>query len=236
MDAAILVPLSLSDHEGCVAAVVFVPGCNFRCPFCHNADLVLPERGGDSRVPLHAILDQLRERRGFLDSVVVSGGEPTLLPDLEEFVTHIRTLGLRVKLDTNGSRPDVLGNLLARKLLDYVAMDLKAPPTRYSEFAGVGVELAAIDESIRLIRALAPDFEFRTTVAPGLSEGDLHAIADWISGARRYVLQPFRVPPEKELLDPTWSTRYALSIADLRHAWVGISSAVQSGGVRAGPA
>jgi pyruvate formate lyase activating enzyme len=234
VDVAAFVPLSLSDHEGHVAAVVFVPGCNFRCPFCHNPDLVLPERAaGRLRVPVDEVLDELRDRRDFLDSVVVSGGEPTLQPDLQEFLAAVRAMGLGVKLDTNGSRPDVLRDLFERKLVDYVAMDIKAPSARYSEFAGVPVDLVRIEESIRLIRSSAPDYEFRTTVAPGLAAEDLRTIADWILGAKRYVLQPFRVPPEKGLLDPTWSDREALPPHALRGIWDSVAPLVGGGGVRA---
>jgi pyruvate formate lyase activating enzyme len=142
-------------------------------------------------------------------------------------------MGLRVKLDTNGSRPDVLNRLLERKLVDYVAMDIKAPRARYSEFAGVPVDLTRIEESIRLIRSTAPDYEFRTTVAPGLAAEDLRAIAEWISSARRYILQPFRVPPEKGLLDPAWADREALSPHALRDIWASVAPLVGAGGVRA---
>jgi pyruvate formate lyase activating enzyme len=234
VDVAALVPLSLSDHDGHVAAVVFTSGCNFRCPFCHNADLVLPERATSGpRVPVDEVLDELRDRRDFLDSVVVSGGEPTLQPGLQEFLAAVRAVGLRVKLDTNGSRPDVLRPLFEGNLVDYVAMDIKAPPARYAEFAGVPVDLVRIEESIRLIRSMASDYEFRTTVAPGLAAQDLRAVADWISGAKRYILQPFRVPSEKGLLDPAWSDREALSSHALRDIWVSVAPLVGGGGVRA---
>jgi pyruvate formate lyase activating enzyme len=117
--------------------------------------------------------------------------------------------------------------------VDYVAMDIKAPRARYSEFAGIPVDLAQIEESIRLIRSMASDYEFRTTVAPGLAAQDLRAIADWISGAKRHILQPFRVPPEKGLLDPTWSDREALSPDSLRDIWTSVAPLVGGGGVRA---
>jgi pyruvate formate lyase activating enzyme len=233
VDVAAFVPLSLSDHEGHVAAVVFVHGCNFRCPFCHNADLVLPDR--DSRVALRdeEVIARLRDRRGFLDSVVVSGGEPTLQRGLADFLAEVKRLGFGVKLDTNGSRSDVVADLLEEGFVDYVAMDLKAPPGRYAEFAGVPVALDAIRESVSTIRERAPDYEFRTTVAPGLAGEDLLAIAQWIRGAKRYILQPFRVPSEKHLLDPAWARRDALSPATLRETWSRIAPYVCGGGVRA---
>lgn len=227
-------PLSLSDDPGRVSALVFVVGCNLRCPYCHNQELVLPELAAQSpTVAAEAVLAKLRERNGFLDGVVVSGGEPTLQPDLGSFLASVREAGLRVKLDTNGSRPEVLAALLGRGLVDYVAMDVKAPPARYAEFVGVPVDLGALEESMRTIRDHGVDYEFRTTVAPGLGEDDLVAIAEWIRGARRYVLQPFRVPKEKHLIDPSWESREALSAEELRRAWIAIGSRVAGGGVRA---
>lgn len=227
-------PLSLSDDPGRVSALVFVVGCNLRCPFCHNHELVLPELAPQGpTLAADAVLAKLRERNGFLDGVVVSGGEPTLQPDLGSFLAAVREAGLRTKLDTNGSRPEVLGALLARGLLDYVAMDVKAPPSRYAEYAGVAVDVGAIEASMRTIRESGIDYEFRTTVAPGLGEADLVEIAEWILGARRYMLQPFRVPPEKRLVDPAWESRAALSVDELRQAWRAIGSRVAAGGVRA---
>ncbi|MDD4903375.1 MAG: anaerobic ribonucleoside-triphosphate reductase activating protein [Candidatus Bipolaricaulis sp.] len=227
-------PMSLSDDPGRVSALVFVVGCNLRCPFCHNQELVLPELAPQgTALAADAVLAKLRERTGFLDGVVVSGGEPTLQPDLGSFLGAVREAGLRIKLDTNGSRPEVLATLLRRGLIDYVAMDVKAPRSRYAEYAGVAVDLEAIEASIRAIREDAADYEFRTTVAPGLGEDDIVAIADWIRGARRYVLQPFRVPKEKHLVDPSWESRTALSVEELRKAWTAIGSRVAAGGVRA---
>jgi len=226
--------MSLSDDPGRVSALVFVVGCNFRCPFCHNRELVLPELAPqDTGLATDAVLTKLRERTGFLDGVVVSGGEPSLQPDLGSFLGAVREAGLRVKLDTNGSRPEVLATLLRRGLIDYVAMDIKAPQPRYAEYSGVEVDLEAIEASIRTIREDAADYEFRTTVAPGLGEDDIIAIAEWIRGARRYILQPFRVPREKHLVDPSWESRAALSAVELRKAWAAIGSRVAGGGVRA---
>lgn len=233
MDIAALVPLSLSDHEGRVAAVVFVRGCNFRCPFCHNPELVLPGQASGAALGAGDVLRQLAERRGFLDSVVVTGGEPTLERDLSLFLSEVRALGFAIKLDTNGSRPEVLDALLERGLVDALAMDLKAPRPRYAEYSGVSVDLDAIERSICCIRESASEYEFRTTVAPGLGVPDLEAMAEWIRGARRYVLQPFRVPAEKGLVDPSWAERDSLSPATLREAWTKIAPLVRGGGVRA---
>ncbi len=233
MHIASFLPLSLSDDPGRVAAVVFLAGCNFCCPYCHNPELVLPNRvARAARIEPAAMLETLRMRAGFLDSVVVTGGEPTLQPDLTELLDAIKSVGLRVKLDTNGARPETLSDLLAHRLVDFVAMDLKAPRQRYREFAGVEVDVAAIERSVELIRTAAPDYAFRTTVAPGLGQEDLLQIGRWIERARRYVLQPFRVPTEKTLVDPSWRDREALSVDELRKIWRLLSRSVESGGVR----
>ena len=233
MEIAHLVPTSLLDYPDRVAAVLFTVGCNFRCPFCHNPELVLPERVRD--LPLlsqEEVLRVLAERKGFLDGLVLTGGEPTLQPDLRKFVAEVKRLGLLVKLDTNGSRPDVLEDLLAAGLVDYVAMDVKAPLARYSELAGVPVDRSAIGRSIRLVRERAPDYEFRTTVAPALGFEDITTIAREMSGSRRYVLQRFVVPPRKALVDPAWGEMAALSGPELEAIWERIGAEFLGGGVR----
>lgn len=138
MEIAHLQPLSLLDYPGKVAAVVWTVGCNLRCPFCYNAELVLPELASTlPRLSEESVISHLRERAGFLDGLVVTGGEPTLHPELPPFLREVKALGLAVKLDTNGTRPDVLGRLLREGLLDYVALDVKAPFARYAEFTGL---------------------------------------------------------------------------------------------------
>lgn len=215
-----LQPLSLSDYPGKLAAIVFLAGCNLRCPFCYNSELVLPELMAGLR-PLapEAVLTGLAERLGFLDGVVLTGGEPTLSPELPEFVRSLKSFGFLVKLDTNGTNPAVLAKLLQEKLLDYVALDIKAPFPRYSEYTGlkeVGEVVRAVQESLSVVLRLAPDYEVRTTVAPGLSAPDLLAIAQGLKGIKRYVLQPFVVPKEKRLVNEEWRTRPALNPAELR--------------------
>jgi pyruvate formate lyase activating enzyme len=215
-----LQPLSLSDYPGKLSAIVFFAGCNLRCPFCYNSELVLPELMAGLR-PLapEAILSGLAERLGFLDGVVLTGGEPTLSPDLPEFVRALKNLGFLVKLDTNGTNPAVLTKLLQEKLLDYVALDIKAPFPRYSEYTGLreaGEVVKAVQESLSVILRLAPDYEVRTTVAPGLSAPDLLDIAKSLKGVKRYVLQPFLVPKEKRLVNEEWRTRPALGPIELR--------------------
>ena len=183
--------LTLLDYPGKVACTVFLPGCNLRCPFCHNPALVLPDRatGGLSTEKLLAFLET---RRGKLDGVCVTGGEPTLQPELPEFLEKLRRLGYAVKLDTNGTNPAMLKALLHERVLDYVAMDIKNSPSRYAETCG-GVDLLApVKRSAALLMAGAVDYEFRTTVcAPLHTPRDMEELGRWLKGARRYFLQPF---------------------------------------------
>lgn len=213
-------PLSLADYPGKLAAVIFFAGCNLRCPFCYNSELVLPERmGGLQPVDSQAVLATLAERVGFLDGVVLTGGEPTLSPDLPKLIRALKERGFLVKLDTNGTNPQVLEGLLRAQLLDYVALDIKAPFSRYHEYVGLpeaGKVVEAVRVSLTILRRMAPDHEARTTVAPGLSMQDLFMIAQEIRGVNRYVLQPFVVPPSKRLVDESWRVRSALNIAALR--------------------
>ena len=183
---------SLVDWPGMMTAVVFVPGCNMNCFYCHNRPLL---RGGAvAPLDLDNILDWLRQRIGLLDGVVVSGGEPTLQPGLVEFIQQVRDIGFRVKLDTNGARPAVLAALLFGGLVDYVAMDIKAPRAKYHRVTGVPMHLDLIDASIHLLRASSIDYEFRTTAIPQLTHDDIVSIAEWVQGARRLTLQQYRRP------------------------------------------
>lgn len=184
------VPVSLNDFPGRIAAVVFTQGCNWRCPWCHNPALVHPER---FTAPLDegAVLARLAARRSRLDGVVVSGGEPTLQPDLAGFFARVKALGFATKLDTNGSRPQVVRALLEARLLDYVAMDLKAPWNHYEVAAGVAVHTASLQETIALLRAGGIDHELRTTRWPGLTPQDEGALAAIAAGSR-HVWQEFR--------------------------------------------
>ncbi|MDI3538525.1 MAG: pyruvate formate lyase activating enzyme [Bacillota bacterium] len=193
-------PVSLVDYPGHICSTVFFGGCNFRCPFCHNAGLVeradtLPDEN------LEDVLAFLTERRHLVPAVCITGGEPTLAPELTGFIRRLKRAGLLVKLDTNGTRPEVLRALLAERLLDYVAMDVKAPPDKYGLLTGRPVDLEAIHRSINLIRTAAPAYEFRTTVVPELlTEKDILDIGRELAGSDKYVLQPFR--PAHPLIDP----------------------------------
>lgn len=190
---------SLLDFPGRIAASLFSGGCNFRCPNCHNAELVLhPERLAD--LPEDEIWTFLEQRRGLLDGVVLSGGEPTLQPDLWAFAARLHQLGFLVKLDTNGYLPDVLQEAIEDRLVDYVAMDVKAPLLKYAEAAGTTVDTARIARSVDILLGSDIEYEFRTTVVPGiLHEEDVVHIGEWIAGARAYYLQQF-VP--RNTLDP----------------------------------
>lgn len=194
--------LTLLDFPGMVCATVFLAGCNLRCPYCHNPDLVLGSPDLPC-IPEEELLRFLESRRGFTDGVCVSGGEPTLDPGLPAFLARVRPLGFKTKLDTNGTRPDVLRRLLERGLVDYIAMDVKAPPDKYRRVTRSRVDPGTIEESIRLLQQSAIDHEFRTTVVPGLvSANDVEEVARWLQGPQRYVLQQYW-PPGKTL-DQSW--------------------------------
>jgi len=191
--------LTLIDFPGVLATTVFTVGCSFRCPFCHNPELVL---GGKSSVNDLAEKDFFKfliSRKGKLEGVCITGGEPTIQPDIVEFIRKIKNRGFLVKLDTNGTRPDVLRNILNEKLVDYVAMDVKNTPQKYDVTTGVKGDIERIKLSIELIRNQAPDYEFRTTVVPGLHiQKDILEIAKWLKGSKKYFLQPYR---EIKILD-----------------------------------
>ena len=183
--------MTLLDYPGRVACTVFLGGCDFRCPFCHNFELVEgpfpPAIGEDD------LLAFLRKRRGLLDGVAITGGEPCLRPDLPEFLRKVRDAGFPVKLDTNGAPPAMLARLIDEGLVSYVAMDVKNAPAKYAETAGLAhLDLAPIRESVSLLLQAPIEYEFRTTVVRELHEArDFEEIGAWIAGAARYFLQPF---------------------------------------------
>jgi len=189
---------TLIDYPEKIAATIFVSGCNFRCPFCHNPDLVLPKRiKNQSEISMKDILKFLEERKGFLEGVVLCGGEPTVHSDLPDFAKKIKDMGYSVKLDTNGYNPEMLETMLDSKLLDYVAIDIKAPKERYSEVAGVEVDIKKIEKSIEILKKSDVDFEFRTTLVPELiTKEDIIQIVEWIKPAKRYFLQNFQTKGE----------------------------------------
>ena len=185
--------LTLLDYPEKVAATIFLGHCNFRCPFCQNGGLVLnPE--GEPVIPVDDVLKVLKKRQGLLDGVCITGGEPTLHPDLSSFIADIKKMGYAVKLDTNGSRPQVIKSLVEQNLIDYVAMDIKNSPSRYGETAGVShLDFSCIEESVEFLKSGVVDYEFRTTVARELhTESDFRQIGTWIAGCRRYFLQGYQ--------------------------------------------
>ncbi|MBI5732042.1 MAG: anaerobic ribonucleoside-triphosphate reductase activating protein [Candidatus Magasanikbacteria bacterium] len=190
--------LTLLDYPGKVAATIFTFGCNFRCGFCHNPELVLLEKQRPNpELAEEKILEFLRSRQGFLEGVVITGGEPTLQPDLEDFIFKAKALGFLVKLDTNGAVSAVLSRLLARHLLDFVAMDIKNSPGKYAETAGRQVNLSEIKKSVEMIKSSGVDYEFRSTLLTGLhSPEDILEMARFIGNAKKYVLQRFVSRPE----------------------------------------
>lgn len=183
---------TLLDFPGHVAATIFTGGCNFRCPFCHNSEL-LPG-SAEAEYEEAEVLAFLKKRRGILEGVCITGGEPTLQKDLEGFIRQVRDLGLMVKLDTNGYIPESLERLCKMGLLDYVAMDIKAGRSHYGVVAGVdGPVMERIDRSISFLVNGDVPFEFRTTVVKGLhTEEDFREIGPWIGGCSSYFLQCFQ--------------------------------------------
>lgn len=184
--------MTLLDFPGEVACTVFSCGCNFRCPFCHNPELVTGCDRAAGLMDEEAILGFLRTRTGLLDGVCLTGGEPLLHPGLPDLIVRIRELGYKVKLDTNGSFPDRLQQLLEGKLVDYVAMDIKNAPAKYDRTAGMPHALELAGQSVEILKSHSTAYEFRTTVTGNLHEvEDFAAIGRWIAGTERYFLQAF---------------------------------------------
>ncbi|MHB8139093.1 MAG: anaerobic ribonucleoside-triphosphate reductase activating protein [Smithellaceae bacterium] len=184
--------VSLIDYPGKISAIIFTQGCNFRCPYCHNPELVDPKLYNPCLIQKD-ILTFLKNRTGKLDAVTITGGEPTLQEDLIPFIQKIRKIGFAVKLDSNGSRPDVLARLIKEKLLDFIALDIKAPGEEYKRVVNIPIDSAVIAECIQLVLKAKIPHEFRTTVVKSmLIPKDILAIAKEIAGAKRYVLQRFQ--------------------------------------------
>lgn len=197
--------LTLLDYPGRLACTVFLGHCNFRCPFCHNAGLVLnPEN--EPVIPIEEILGTLKKRKGILDGVCITGGEPTVHKKLPEFVQQIKKLDYSVKLDTNGTNPQMVREMVKAGLLDYVAMDIKNSPEKYGETAGiVRADLEAIHETVEFLKSGEVDYEFRTTVTRELhKKEDFLKIRRWLSGSRRYFLQAYK--ESKQVIRPVYSS------------------------------
>lgn len=224
---------TLIDYPGKIACIVFLAGCNFRCPWCYSSELVLPLKiVKQPRISEKEFFDFLRERQGLLEGVVICGGEPTINKELPQFIQKIKNLGYFVKLDTNGSNPGILKDLVGAKLIDYVAMDIKAPRAQFSssnfqfsiyeKIIGEGVKMEDIEKSVEFLKQGNVDFEFRTTVVNTIhTADDFKEIAKWIGGRPggypvKYYLQNFRaektIDPEFEKIEP-FKTEFLVQIA-----------------------
>lgn len=190
---------SLIDYPGKPCAIIYTCGCNFRCPYCHNPELVLPEQYA-AEIPVSTVIEFLKKRQGLLEAVSISGGEPTLHEDLAELIMLIKEMDYAVKLDTNGSKPKLIKELIEGRLLDYIAMDVKAPLVDYQKASGFDIPPGVLQESIQIIMSSGLDYEFRTTVDRSLlDEEDLTKIAETIRGARKYYLQKLNYTSEKHV-------------------------------------
>lgn len=189
-------PMTTVDYKGKVASTIFLQGCNFRCPFCHNPELVSQSLEG-TFLDENEIIAYMREHKDWVDAVVISGGEPTLHNGLPQFIAKLKKMGFFVKIQTNGTNPGMLKKLVAEKLLDYISMDIKAPPEKYGLLAGAKADAGKIKESAKIIMSGGIDYSFHTTVSPELTLSDIKQIGAWLCGAKTYVLQQFR--PEKTL-------------------------------------
>ena len=187
--------MTLLDYPGKVACTVFTGGCNFKCPFCHNASIVLnPER----QMSEEEIYKHLTKRKDVLDGVCVTGGEPTLMEDLPMFLYRIKEMGLKVKLDTNGYNPTMLGKILDGNLADYVAMDIKHSPHKYKDAVGLDtIDISRVEESIAIIMKESSDYEFRTTLVKGIHcVEDMDGMGEMIKGSKAYFLQSYKESDE----------------------------------------
>ena len=182
--------LTLLDYPGRTACTVFTGGCNLRCPFCHNAGLVRTPLAGPNLTD--EVLEYLQKRRGILDGVCVTGGEPLLQPDLEGFLRKVKEMGYAVKLDTNGMLPQRLAVILATNLVDYVAMDIKSSPDGYAAATGTDADVSAVTDSLSILRQSGIPFELRTTAVRGIhTEADFAAIGEWLGEVPAYFIQRF---------------------------------------------
>jgi pyruvate formate lyase activating enzyme len=217
---------SLIDYPGKIGCVLFLAGCNFSCPYCHNPQLAgSPDRPPET-IPMAEVFAFLARRRGWLEGVVVSGGEPTLHPDLPDLCRRVKELGYLVKLDTNGSRPQMLRTLLAAGLVDYLAMDIKAEPERYADGLAPSCDKSDLLASLQIIMDSGVAYEFRTTcVRPIVTADTIRRIARLISGSRHYALQPFKAcgmlrPDYFQGLDPAYTPAEMEHLRRIAEPWV----------------
>ena len=223
---------SLVDWPEKICSTVFIAGCNFRCGFCHNPELVLPDEIEKTEALTETeLLTLIVERKRVLDGVCITGGEPLLSPDVVGLIRKIKDKGLAIKLDTNGSVPTLLKKLIDEKLVDYVAMDIKGPKARYGEITNSKVSIALIEESVKILKQSNIEHEFRTTVVRGLIEKeDIIAIAEWLKGANAYYLQQF-VGTEKTI-DASYMGRKAHPPEQLKEMLDAVKHNFKKTGVR----
>lgn len=226
-------PLTLLDYPGHTACIVFTPGCNFRCGYCHNPEFVLPEilcRIRKSFIPEVNFLTFLDQRQGRLEGVVITGGEPTVQPDLERFIRAIKDRGFRVKLDTNGNKPAVLSRLIEAGLIDYVAMDFKTSLGEYPNLVGKLANARAIANSLEILKRGSIDYEFRTTLVKEQHTPDiLEAMKRELAGAKRFFLQTFR---NGITLDPAYVHSTSFSRDEMEQLRSFFAPAVAETGIR----
>jgi len=190
MKIAGLMKLTLLDFPGHVACTIFLAGCNFRCPFCHNGSLV---RGGDIDISREELFAFLKKRQGVLDGACITGGEPLMNADIADLIREIRAIGYPVKLDTNGSYPERLDALIAEGLVDYVAMDIKNRPAEYAKACGTAVDVEKIKKSVEILKSSGVEHEFRTTVVKGIhTADDVAECAKWLGESEKYFLQCYK--------------------------------------------
>lgn len=181
---------SLLDYPNNISAIIWTIGCNFRCPFCYNKDIVL---GNVELIPEEEVLTFLQKRKGLLEGLVISGGEPLMQEDIIEFVKKVKKLGYLIKIDTNGMYPEKLKELIDQKLVDYIAMDVKAPKNKYDKLTDAKTDIEKIEKSIEIIKNSELEYEFKTTFVPGLlAKEDIVEIAIWLEGSKRFYLQQFK--------------------------------------------
>lgn len=208
---------TLLDYPQKIACIIFTPGCNFRCGYCHNPEFVLPEKIiqiKDSFIPEEAFFNFLERRKNLLDGVVISGGEPTLMPNLISFIEKIKNLGFLIKLDTNGNRPEILEEVIKKNLVNYVAMDVKTSLDNYPDLVGKFVKTEHIKRSMDLLKLGIVDYEFRTTLIAEIhSEIILKKMIDLLAGAKRFFLQTFR---PSTTLDPKFENYHAFSLKKIK--------------------
>ncbi len=223
---------STVDWPENICSTVFIAGCNFRCPFCHNPELVLPEEIEKTEaLSENELLTALVERKRFIDGVCITGGEPLMSPDIVKLIHKIKDKGLAVKVDTNGSVPKLLKKLIDEKLIDYVAMDIKGPKDRYAEFTGVKANLKLIEESIKILKSSNIAYEFRTTMVKGLLDSkDILRIAEWLDGADAYYIQQF--VSDGKTLDPEFEGKKSYTPDELRDMMTSVADRFGKSGVR----